>query len=190
MLNPVAFPPGRARLSTRPAATGSPTMAMTMGIVRVAFLSVLAGGVPAVTITSTCDLTSSEARSGSRSTRSCPHFHSMATVLPSRYPRSRRPSTNAWVRAAKDVGVPNRRTPIRGTLWDCCARAPSGNAAAAAPSSDRNARRSMPRVPDAVQRATKWSGAPLIRDRHGPERSRVCSASLRFASRCAAPGTR
>jgi len=25
-----------------------------------------------------------------------------------------------------------------------------------------------PRVPDAVQRETKWSGAPLIRDRHGP----------------------
>src|SRR6266550_1980337 len=64
MLNPVAFPPGRARLSTRPAATGSPTMAMTMGIVRVAFLSALAGGVPPVTITSTCDLTSSAARSG------------------------------------------------------------------------------------------------------------------------------
>src|SRR5262249_36879537 len=34
------------------------------------------------------------------------------------------------------------------------------------------------RVPDAVQRV---SGAPLIRDRHGPKRSRVCSASLRAA---------
>ena len=36
-------------------------MAMTMGIVRVAFLSTLAGGVPPVTITSTCDLTNSPA---------------------------------------------------------------------------------------------------------------------------------
>src|SRR5580704_16766075 len=64
-----------------------------------------------------------------------------------------------------------------------------------------------PRVPDAVQRGTKWSGAPLIRDRHRPERSTqvgftrlahlqapisgkpeigVCSASLRHS----APKTR
>src|SRR5262249_30343882 len=33
-----------------------------------------------------------------------------------------------------------------------------------------------PRVPGAVQRVTKWSGAPLIRDRHRLERSPVCSA--------------
>jgi hypothetical protein len=39
------------------------------------------------------------------------------------------------------------------------------------------------RVPDAVQRETKWSGAPLIRDRHRPKRSRVSSASLRAALR-------
>jgi hypothetical protein len=31
-----------------------------------------------------------------------------------------------------------------------------------------NSRRLRPRVPDAVQRAAKRSGAPLIRDRHGP----------------------
>src|SRR5262249_1545792 len=36
------------------------------------------------------------------------------------------------------------------------------------------------RVRDGVQRV---SGAPLIRDRHGPKRSRVCSASLRAALR-------
>jgi len=34
-------------------------------------------------------------------------------------------------------------------------------------------------VPDAVQRERQRSGAPLIRDRHGPKRSRVCSASQR-----------
>jgi len=39
------------------------------------------------------------------------------------------------------------------------------------------------RVPDAVQRETKWSGAPLIRDRHRSGRSRVCSAPLRAALR-------
>jgi hypothetical protein len=41
----------------------------------------------------------------------------------------------------------------------------------------------LSRVPDAVQRVTKWSGAPLIRDRHRLERSRVCSAPLRAALR-------
>ena len=58
------------------------------------------------------------------------------------------------------------------------------------------------RVPDAVQRAaaqtrrrnlqkpdcTLRSGAPLIRDRHGSERSRVCSATFRFAHAALRPG--
>src|SRR5262249_56140880 len=34
------------------------------------------------------------------------------------------------------------------------------------------------------------SDAPVIGDRHRLERSRVCSALLRFAACCAAPGTR
>jgi hypothetical protein len=43
------------------------------------------------------------------------------------------------------------------------------------------------RVPDAVQRKRKArSGAPLIRDRHGLERSRVCSAPfVSLMLRCA-----
>jgi hypothetical protein len=72
MLKPVAFPPGRARLATRPAATGSPMMAMTIGIVPVAVLSALAAGVPPVTMTSTLRPTRSAASSASPSTRSCP----------------------------------------------------------------------------------------------------------------------
>ena len=35
-MNPVALPPGRARLSTKPAATGSTTIGKTIGTVRVA----------------------------------------------------------------------------------------------------------------------------------------------------------
>jgi hypothetical protein len=50
MLKPVTLPPGRARLSTSPAATGSPTTAMTIGIVRVVALRALAAGVPPVTM--------------------------------------------------------------------------------------------------------------------------------------------
>jgi hypothetical protein len=42
-----------------------------------------------------------------------------------------------------------------------------------------------------MQRERQRSGASLIRDRHGLERSRVCSASsLRYASCCAAPDAR
>ena len=40
---PVRLPPGRARLATRPAPTGSPTIATTIGIVEVAFF---AAGAP------------------------------------------------------------------------------------------------------------------------------------------------
>jgi hypothetical protein len=69
------------------------------------------------------------------------------------------------------------------------------------PGSVMNARGSIACVPDAVQREASCSSAPLIRDRHGPQRSRLCSAPLRhsasktrvnalMASCCAAPETR
>ena len=43
--NPVMFPPGRARLEVNPAATGSMTIAKTMGIARVTSCSAVAAGV-------------------------------------------------------------------------------------------------------------------------------------------------
>ena len=42
MLGPVTLPPGRARLATRPRPTGSPSSAITMGIVEVASFAALA----------------------------------------------------------------------------------------------------------------------------------------------------
>ena len=39
VLHPVIFPPGRDRLATKPKATGSPLVTMTIGIVVVAFLA-------------------------------------------------------------------------------------------------------------------------------------------------------
>ena len=42
--NPVTLPPGRARLATKPAPTGSAAFAITMGMVVVAFLAANAGG--------------------------------------------------------------------------------------------------------------------------------------------------
>jgi len=59
--------PGRARLATRPLPTGSPTPAMTMGIVVVACLRASAAGVATTIRTSTLRRTSSAARAGSRS---------------------------------------------------------------------------------------------------------------------------
>ncbi len=53
-------------------------------------------------------------------------------------------------------------------------RAPPGSVSgaiadsAAAPAAVAQREEFPPRVPDAVQRETKWSGAPLIRDRHRP----------------------
>jgi hypothetical protein len=58
---PVMFPPGRARLSTSPDATGSPTFKKTMGIVLAAFLAATAADVEDATSTSTLRRTNSSA---------------------------------------------------------------------------------------------------------------------------------
>src|SRR5215470_12550934 len=46
MLTPVTLPPGRLRLATRPAPTGSPPLLKTIGIVCVAALAASAAGSP------------------------------------------------------------------------------------------------------------------------------------------------
>ena len=46
VVNPVTFPPGRARLSTSPSATGSGTVKKTIGIVLVAFLAATVAAEP------------------------------------------------------------------------------------------------------------------------------------------------
>ena len=67
LLRPVTLPPGRARLDTSPAATGSPAVVVTIGIALVAYLAAKGPGVPWDTMTSTLSRTSSAARAGSRS---------------------------------------------------------------------------------------------------------------------------
>ena len=59
--SPVTLPPGRARLATRPSATGSPDTAKTIAIVLLARLAAFAAGGDAATITSTFRATSSAA---------------------------------------------------------------------------------------------------------------------------------
>ena len=54
LIAPVAFPPGRARLATRPDFTGSPPPVNTIGMVEVAALATTAGCTPPVaTMTAT-----------------------------------------------------------------------------------------------------------------------------------------
>src|SRR5262245_22136359 len=81
-LMPVMFPPGRARLATRPSLTGSSARMKTMGIVVVA---ALAANAPfeSVAITATCRRTSSVASAGSRSIWFSAQRYSIATFSPS-----------------------------------------------------------------------------------------------------------
>ena len=64
---PVAFAPGRLRLTTRPNATGSPPVVKTIGMVVVAAFAASAAGVLAATSTATRRRTRSAASAGSRS---------------------------------------------------------------------------------------------------------------------------
>src|SRR5262249_15109231 len=66
-LTPVALPPGRLRLATKPSLTGSPATPNTIGIVVVAALAASpAAVVPGVAITLTCRRTRSATSSGKR----------------------------------------------------------------------------------------------------------------------------
>ena len=67
LVSPVIFPPGCAKLSISPSATGSPVIIITMGIVLVACLAARIPPIAAETNTSTLSCTSSAAKPGRRS---------------------------------------------------------------------------------------------------------------------------
>ena len=98
------FPPGRARLATKPLPTGSGSCAMTMGIVTVASLAARVTGGLAETMMSTLRRTSSAASAGRRSSFPSAYRHSMTMIFPSTYPSSRRPWRNASMRAEPAEG--------------------------------------------------------------------------------------
>jgi len=140
-VTPVMFPPGRARLATRPAATGSPEVTNTIGMVVVAAFAARAGGVPAnAAITATLRETRSASSDGNRSWWPSAQRYSMATLRPSTYPLSRRPWRNGRRRSAYKSGDSVPSNPIIG-IGACCALAASGHTAAAPPSSVMNWRR-------------------------------------------------
>ena len=69
LVNPVTFPPGRARLATSPWVTASPEPVITMAMVLVAFFAASAAVPVDVTMMSTLRRTNSSARAASRSAR-------------------------------------------------------------------------------------------------------------------------
>jgi hypothetical protein len=97
LLIPVMFPPGRARLETRPVSTRFVPATTTMGIVVVSCLAARVAGFPWVTIMSTLSLTISAARMGSRSGSPLAYRHSIMMFCFSTYPSSRKRWRNASI---------------------------------------------------------------------------------------------
>ena len=119
--SPVTLPPGRARLATRPAPTGSPAFAITMGMVVVALLAANAAAVPATTIRSTLRRTRSAASSGRRSFFCSANRYSMVIFFPSIHPSLLSSCRNASTRTALPEAVLVSRKPMRKIFPVCCA---------------------------------------------------------------------
>src|SRR5215471_9959368 len=138
---PVMFEPGRARLATRPVATGSPGSAKTIGTLFVACLAARAHWVPYVIIKSTFSWTNSAASSSARSFLPSAQRYSIATVCPSIQPSSRSRCTKTTTHWLPIEAVVEPRKPMVGSFPGCRARAAIGHATAAPPSSVMNSRR-------------------------------------------------
>ena len=143
LLNPVALPPGRARLPTMLVSTGSPMLANTIGMVRVCRCNSCTNGVVVAHSRSGFDATSSAAAARIRSIPplAIPR-NSIRRLRPSVQPNSRKPRTKAERRACATGSLSAKaiRTPIRRTRSPCCAHAASGHTAAL-PSPAMNSRR-------------------------------------------------
>ena len=140
---PVTLPPGRLRLATRPDLTGSAPTAKTIGIVAVAALAASAAALP-----SGDDHGDLPANQIGRQRRQADRFDCPPSDIRSRRSglrQSRLPSGPGWnarqhgTCEGQPADAPLRK-PITG-IAGCCARAATGHAAAAPPSSVMNSRR-------------------------------------------------
>ena len=95
MVNPVISPPGREKLSTNPALTGSETPTNTIGIVRVCCLRAATTGVVSPTMRSGVRATSSFANARMRSGSPPAQRYSIRRLRPSNQPSSCRPNSSA-----------------------------------------------------------------------------------------------
>jgi hypothetical protein len=93
---PVALPPGRATLATRPSLTASSPTPNTIGITAVAALAAVAPALPPGTeITATRRLARSAISAGRRSYRPSSQWYSIETFLSSTKPDSASPLRKA-----------------------------------------------------------------------------------------------
>src|SRR4026208_2230333 len=130
-VDPVTFPPGRARLWPTPTPTASPTPAKTIGMVVVAFFDAKAAGVlQEAKRTSTRCLTRSAVSPDNLSYRPSAPRYANATLRPAPNPRR--------------TGDP---PPTRRILPAGCASAASGAARRLPATVPRNARRFITRLP-------------------------------------------
>jgi hypothetical protein len=138
----VTFPPGRARLSTKPAATGSGTRRKTIGIVRVACSNDGRFTPPMDRMTSGASATNSAAYLRLSSGLAPAPRKSMRRLRPSVQPNCCKPCTKMSMSACSSASsaISGIRTPIR-RIRSCCARAASGHVATVLPSSDMKSRR-------------------------------------------------
>ena len=136
----MTLPPGRARLATRPVPTGSPAAAKTIGMAEVACLAARVGGVAVRD-----DDINLEADELGRdlggalvaSLRPAIFDCDCPSLGPAEFVQSLHKSGGPLALAS--VAPP--KNPMVGNLPGCCARAASGHAAAAPPSSVMNSRR-------------------------------------------------
>src|SRR5262245_46170695 len=146
LINPVALPPGRARLSTKPAPTGSGTCTNTIGTVRVACNNGPVIAPPAARMTSGASAANSAACLRILSASPPPQRYSIRTLRPSVQPNCCNPSRNAAKRACPSA---SSAMPASAPMWRmrCCACAASGQDAAAVPRSVKKSRRLIACLP-------------------------------------------
>ena len=133
-MKPVALPPGRAKLSTKPAPTGSGTCANTIGTPRIDCSKGPTIALPVAMMTSGVNAANSATYLRALSALPAVHRASIRTLLPSTQPNCCKPRRNAVMRACPSASSPVISTTIRRTRSPCCARAASGHPAAAPPS--------------------------------------------------------
>ena len=141
-VKPVVLPPGRARLSTKPAPTGSTTVTNTIGGALVACSNDPVAALPVARMTSGASASNSAECRRASSVFLTPQRASIRTLRPSVQPNCSSPWWNAAMRLCPSLSSAaiGMSTPIRRTRSDCCPRATIGHAAAP-PRPAMNARR-------------------------------------------------
>src|SRR5499427_9006707 len=130
LVKPVALPPGRAKLATKPLPTGSIVVTNTIGTVRLICSKSATIELAVPRTTSGFDATSSAAYLRNSSVLPAPQRVSTCTLPPSCQPNCCSACTNAASQAWPCSASVFISTPMRRIRSGCCARAGSGNAAA------------------------------------------------------------